>query len=57
VSFLSQLVEVPDAREALRKLVGAIRAPWAVLRIGHGPPTGRTPRRPTEELMLPDQAR
>ena len=54
VSFLSQLVEVPDAREALRRLVGAVRPPLAVLRIGHGPPTGRTPRRPMAELMLPD---
>ena len=54
VSFLSHLVEVPDAREALRTLVGAVRPPLAVLRIGHGLPTGRTPRRPTAELMLPD---
>lgn len=53
VSFLSQLVEVPDAREALRTLVGAVRAPLAVLRIGHGQPTGRTPRRTMDELMLP----
>jgi nitroreductase len=51
VSFLSQLVEVPDAREALRKLVGAVRAPLAVLRIGHGLPAGRTPRRPTADMV------
>ena len=54
VSFLSHLVEVPDAREALRRLVGAVRPPLAVLRIGHGQPTGRTPRRPAAELMLPE---
>jgi nitroreductase len=52
VSFLSQLVEVPDTREALRTLIGAVRAPLAVLRIGHGQPTGRTPRRPITELLL-----
>jgi hypothetical protein len=27
----------------------------AVLRIGHGLPTGRTPRRPLADLMLPDE--
>jgi len=53
-SFLSQPVEVPDVREALRTLVGAVRAPLAVLRIGHGLPAGRTRRRPIAELMLAD---
>ena len=54
VSFLSQLVEVPEAREALRTLVGAGHAPLAVLRLGHGLPAGRTPRRPLAEQLLPD---
>ncbi len=53
VSFLSQLVEVPHAREAVRTLVAAVRPPLAVLRIGHGLPAGRTPRRPATALMLP----
>ena len=55
VSFLSQLVEVPDAREAVRALVAAAHPPLAVLRIGHGLPAVRAPRRPTAELMLPGQ--
>ena len=54
VSFLSQLVEVPDAREAVRALVGAVHPPLAVLRIGHGLPAVRAPRRPAAELMLPN---
>jgi nitroreductase len=46
VSFLSQLIEVPEAREELRRVIGAVRPPLAVLRVGHGWPTPRTPRRP-----------
>ena len=53
VSFLSQLVEVPDVREELRRLVGAVRPPVAVLRIGRGWPTTRTPRRPLADLIRP----
>ena len=33
-SFLSQVVEVPQTREELRRLIGATRPPQAVLRIG-----------------------
>lgn len=43
-SFLSHVVEVPQAREELRRLIAGTRPPQAVLRIGHGwpvPPTGR----------------
>lgn len=50
VSFLSQLVEVPDVREQVRKLLarggGATRPPAAALRIGHGTPLPATPRLP-----------
>jgi nitroreductase len=50
VSFLSQLVEVPEVREQVRKLLargtGATRPPVAVLRIGHGTPLPATPRLP-----------
>jgi hypothetical protein len=53
VSFLSQLVEVPDVREELRRLVGAAHPPVAVLRIGRGWPTTRTPRRPLADLIRP----
>jgi hypothetical protein len=44
-SFLSQLVEVPDARDAVYRLLGTPRPPHAVLRIGRGGPVTRTPRR------------
>ncbi|MCE0764452.1 nitroreductase [Pseudonocardia kujensis] len=53
VSFLSQLVECPDVREALRRLIGGARPPQVVLRIGQGWPVPGTPRRPLTELLLP----
>ncbi|TQM36909.1 hypothetical protein FB388_4098 [Pseudonocardia cypriaca] len=43
-SFLSHVVEVPQAREEVRRLIAGTRPPQAVLRIGHGwavPPTSR----------------
>jgi hypothetical protein len=51
VSFLSQVVEVPDTRGQLGQLISADRSPQAVLRIGHGWPVGSTPRRPVAELI------
>ncbi|WP_214403689.1 nitroreductase [Pseudonocardia lacus] len=50
-SFLSQVVEVPQTRERLRRLVHGIRAPHAVLRIGRGWPVPATPRRPVADLL------
>jgi hypothetical protein len=44
-SFLSQPVEVPHTRAALRALLEAPGHPQTVLRIGYGQPAGRTPRR------------
>lgn len=52
MSFLSQLVEVPEARDAVCRALGAHRPPHAVLRIGHGWPTLRTPRRAVSDLLL-----
>jgi hypothetical protein len=52
VSYLSQLVEVPDVREKVQRLLGAARPPQAVLRIGYGWPTAPSPRRPVAELLL-----
>lgn len=52
VSFLSQLVEVPDARERMRRLIGGSRPPQVVLRIGHGWPVAATPRRAVEDMVL-----
>jgi hypothetical protein len=58
VSFLSQIVEVPDTREELRRLIRATRPPQAVLRIGRGWPVGATPRRRVidtlDHLVSPD---
>jgi hypothetical protein len=55
-SFLSQVVEVAPAREQLRRLVGALRPPQAVLRIGRGWPVPATPRRPVAEMLAPEAA-
>jgi nitroreductase len=53
-SFLSHVVEVPQAREEVRRLIAGTRPPQAVLRIGHGwpvPPTGR--RAPADLIGKP----
>jgi hypothetical protein len=57
VSYLSQLVEVPQARDAVHRMLGTLRPPHAVLRIGYGWPTGRTPRRPVADLLCQDAPR
>ena len=51
VSFLSHVVEVPQTREELRRLVGGTRPPQAVLRIGRGWPVPATPRRDVADLL------
>ncbi|MCW0216268.1 MAG: nitroreductase [Pseudonocardia sp.] len=53
VSFLSQLVEVPDIRTRMRRLISGTRPPLAVLRIGHGWPIAATPRLDAGDLVLP----
>ena len=55
-SFLSQVVEVPQTREELRRLIGGTRPPQAVLRIGHGWPVAATPRRKSADLLAPEAA-
>lgn len=58
VSYLSQLVEVPEIRAAMHRLLGTPRPPQVVLRIGHGWPTPRVPRRAVHDTLLgPDEAR
>jgi nitroreductase len=52
-SFLSHIVEVPYAREELRRLIRGTRPPQVVLRIGHGWPVPATPRRLTADLLEP----
>ncbi|NMH97622.1 Acg family FMN-binding oxidoreductase [Pseudonocardia acidicola] len=54
VSFLSQLTEVPEIREKLRRLISGAHPPQAVLRIGYGWPVAATPRRPVENLLMPE---
>jgi hypothetical protein len=52
VSFLSQLIEVAEVRDAVHRLLGTARPPHAALRIGHGWPTLRTPRRDVADLLV-----
>lgn len=49
-SFLSQPVEVPPTRAALRTLLDAPGPPQTVLRIGYGHPVSQTPRRPVSAV-------
>jgi nitroreductase len=56
-SFLSHVVEVPQAREELRRLIGAARPPQVVLRIGHGWPVPATPRRSSVDLLETEPSR
>jgi len=56
-SFLSHVVEVPQAREELRRLISGTRPPQAVLRIGRGWPVPPTGRRSPADLITPQQTR
>jgi len=56
VSFLSHIIEVPTAREELRRLIGGTRPPLAVLRIGRGYPVPGTTRRAVADLIIPEPA-
>jgi nitroreductase len=51
-SFLSQLVEVAEARTEVRRLLGGGLFPQAVLRIGYGSPVPPVPRRAVEDCLL-----
>jgi nitroreductase len=51
-SFLDQAVEVPELRGELRDLVGLGGFPQVLVRLGHGTPAARTPRRPLAEVLL-----
>ncbi|GAA0535771.1 hypothetical protein GCM10011581_24720 [Saccharopolyspora subtropica] len=51
-SVLSQVVEVPETRDELRRLLGGDLAPQALLRIGHGAPTVPTPRREAADTLI-----
>ncbi|HEX6497480.1 MAG TPA: nitroreductase [Micromonosporaceae bacterium] len=51
VSMLSQPIEVPSAREQLRRGLGRFGVPQMVMRIGYGQPQPGTPRRPVAEVL------
>ncbi|MFJ6196976.1 Acg family FMN-binding oxidoreductase [Micromonospora sp. NPDC092111] len=51
VSLLSQPIEVPGAREALRLSLGRYGTPQMVMRIGYGQPGVPTPRRSVDEVL------
>jgi nitroreductase len=51
-SFVSQLIEVHEARRELRTLLGGYSHPQVVLRLGFGSPTAPTPRRPAVDCLL-----
>lgn len=56
-SFLSQPMEVPYTRSALRQLIGGHEHPQTVLRLGHGQSVAQTRRRPVAEVSnapIPD---
>jgi nitroreductase len=50
-SMLSQPIEVPGAREALRLSLGRFGPPQMVMRIGYGQPGWPTPRRSVDEVL------
>ncbi|SCG34509.1 Acg family FMN-binding oxidoreductase [Micromonospora inositola] len=51
VSMISQPIEVPGAREALRLSLGRFGTPQMVMRIGYGQPGVTTPRRSVDEVL------
>ncbi|WP_229401327.1 Acg family FMN-binding oxidoreductase [Micromonospora okii] len=51
VSMLSQPIEVPGAREALRLSLGRFGTPQMVMRVGYGQPGSPTPRRDVDEVL------
>jgi hypothetical protein len=51
-SFMSQPIEVRTVREELRRALGGMLVPQALLRIGFSTPVPATPRRPVAELLM-----
>ncbi|MDI2032232.1 nitroreductase family protein [Saccharopolyspora sp. TS4A08] len=51
-SLLSQVVEVQDTRDELRRMLGGSLHPQAVLRFGYGSPVPETPRRDPADLLF-----
>jgi hypothetical protein len=55
-SMLSQPIEVPAARDQLRRSLGRAGIPQLALRLGYGRPGRPTPRRDIAEVLLPPRA-
>jgi nitroreductase len=51
-SVLSQVVEVAETREELRRLLGGNVTPQALMRIGHGAPSAASPRREASDMLI-----
>lgn len=51
-SLISQVIEVRETKEELRRLLGGTLHPQALLRVGHGSPSPAVPRRAPEELLM-----
>ena len=52
-SMLSQPIEVPAARDQLRRSLGRAGTPQLAIRLGYGQPSHPTPRRDITEVLLP----
>jgi hypothetical protein len=50
--MISQPIEVPAAREQLRRSLGRSGMPQMALRIGYGQPAGPSRRRPVAEVLV-----
>ena len=50
--MISQPIEVPAARDQLRRSLGRSGVPQMALRIGYGHPGQPTPRRPVEDILV-----
>jgi nitroreductase len=51
-SMISQPIEVPGARDQLRRSVGRSGTPQMAIRIGYGEPGSLTPRRPVDDVIV-----
>ncbi|QIZ37645.1 nitroreductase family protein [Saccharopolyspora sp. ASAGF58] len=51
-SMISEVVEVPETREELQRLLGGNVTPRALLRIGHGAPSVASPRRDIGDMLV-----
>jgi nitroreductase len=51
-SMISQPIEVPGAREQLRRSLGRSGTPQMAVRIGYGQPGSQTPRRDVDDVLV-----